>query len=134
TKIPRFTFEKFPGAEPYLTTSMKSVGEAMAMGRCFAESLQKGLRSMETGLTGLNEVEVPGLDPDAPFSANRDAIRALISRPTPDRILALAEAIRQGMEIAEVAAISKYDPWFLEQLKAIVDAEAEVKKNGLPKD
>ena len=134
TKIPRFTFEKFPGAEPYLTTSMKSVGEAMAMGRCFAESLQKGLRSMETGLTGLNEVEIPGLDPDAPFSANRDAIRALISRPTPDRILALAEAIRQGMDIAEVAAISKYDPWFLEQLKAIVDAEAEVKKNGLPKD
>ena len=134
TKIPRFTFEKFPGAEPLLTTAMKSVGEAMAIGRCFAESLQKGLRSMETGLTGLNDVEIEGLDPDAGFEANRDVLRAAISRPTPDRILAIAEALRQGMPVDEAAAISKYDPWFLDQLKAIVDVEARVKNEGLPTD
>ena len=134
TKIPRFTFEKFPGAEPLLTTAMKSVGEAMAIGRCFAESLQKGLRSMETGLTGLNDVEIEGLDPDAGFEANRDVLRAAISRPTPDRILAIAEALRQGMPVDEAAAISKYDPWFLDQLKAIVDVEARVKQQGLPTD
>ena len=134
TKIPRFTFEKFPGAEPTLTTAMKSVGEAMAIGRCFAESLQKGLRSMETGLTGLNDVEIEGLDPDAGFEANRDVLRAAISRPTPDRILAIAEALRQGMPVDEAAAITKYDPWFLDQLKAIVDVEARVKQEGLPTD
>ncbi len=134
TKIPRFTFEKFPGAEPLLTTAMKSVGEAMAIGRCFAESLQKGLRSMETGLTGLNDVEIEGLDPDAGFEANRDVLRAAISRPTPDRILAIAEALRQGMPVDEAAAISKYDPWFLDQMKAIVDVEARVKREGLPTD
>ncbi|MCF3631190.1 carbamoyl-phosphate synthase large subunit [Thalassospiraceae bacterium LMO-SO8] len=134
TKIPRFTFEKFPGAEPTLTTAMKSVGEAMAIGRCFAESLQKGLRSMETGLTGLNDVEIEGLDPDAGFEANRDVLRAAISRPTPDRILAIAEALRQGMPVDEAAAITKYDPWFLDQLKAIVDVEARVKQAGLPTD
>ncbi|MEP1029986.1 MAG: carbamoyl-phosphate synthase large subunit, partial [Alphaproteobacteria bacterium] len=106
TKIPRFTFEKFPGAEPLLTTAMKSVGEAMAIGRCFAESLQKGLRSMETGLTGLNDVEIEGLDPDAGFEANRDVLRAAISRPTPDRILAIAEALRQGMPVDEAAAVT----------------------------
>jgi len=134
TKIPRFTFEKFPGAEPLLTTAMKSVGEAMAIGRCFAESLQKGLRSMETGLTGLNDVEIEGLDPGAGFEANRDVLRAAISRPTPDRILAIAEALRQGMPVDEAAAVTKYDPWFLDQLKAIIDAEARVKKQGLPTD
>ncbi|PIW28981.1 MAG: carbamoyl phosphate synthase large subunit [Rhodospirillales bacterium CG15_BIG_FIL_POST_REV_8_21_14_020_66_15] len=134
TKIPRFTFEKFPGAEPILTTSMKSVGEAMAIGRSFAESLQKGLRSMETGLTGLNEVEIEGLVPDAGFEANRDVIRAAISRPAPDRILAIGEALRQGMSVAEAAQITKYDPWFLEQMKAIVAAEARVREAGLPAD
>ncbi|UTW52138.1 carbamoyl-phosphate synthase large subunit [bacterium SCSIO 12827] len=134
TKIPRFTFEKFPGAEPLLTTAMKSVGEAMAIGRCFAESLQKGLRSMETGLTGLNDVEIEGLDPDAGFEANRDVLRAAISRPTPDRILAIAEALRQGMPVDEAAAVTKYDSWFLEQMKAIIDVEARVKEQGLPTD
>ena len=134
TKIPRFTFEKFPGAEPLLTTAMKSVGEAMAIGRCFTESLQKGLRSMETGLTGLNDVEIEGLDPNAGFEANRDVLRAAISRPTPDRILAIAEALRQGMPVDEAAAVTKYDPWFLEQMKAIIDVEARVKQQGLPTD
>ncbi len=132
TKIPRFTFEKFPGAEPILTTSMKSVGEAMAMGRCFAESLQKGLRSLETGLTGLNDVVIDGLDPVADLDANRDAIRAAISRPGPDRILNIGEALRQGMPVEEVAAITRYDPWFLDQMLAIVRAEARVKRDGLP--
>ncbi|MEK9673348.1 MAG: carbamoyl-phosphate synthase large subunit [Rhodospirillaceae bacterium] len=134
TKIPRFTFEKFLGAEPILTTAMKSVGEAMAMGRCFAESLQKGLRSMETGLTGLNDMPIDGLVPGAPIDQNRDAIRAAISRPGPDRLLLIGEALRQGMSISEVAQITKYDPWFLEQMQGIVQAEAEVKANGLPKD
>ncbi|MAO56018.1 MAG: carbamoyl phosphate synthase large subunit [Rhodospirillaceae bacterium] len=134
TKIPRFTFEKFPGAEPMLTTAMKSVGEAMAIGRCFAESLQKGLRSMETGLTGLNDVEIEGFIPGAGLDANRDALRAAISRPTPDRLLAIGEALRQGMPVDEVHQITKYDPWFLDQMKAIVDAEAQVKSYGLPTD
>src|SRR3546814_8914778 len=90
TKIPRFTFEKFPGAEPILTTSMKSVGEAMAIGRCFAESLQKALRSMETGLTGLNEVEIPGaLGADG--KVDRDAVRTALAAPRPDRLLTIAD-------------------------------------------
>ena len=87
TKIPRFTFEKFPGAEPLLTTSMKSVGEAMAIGRTFAESLQKALRSMETGLTGLDEIELAD-DPDA--------IRAALAKPSPDRLRIAAQAMRLG--------------------------------------
>src|SRR3546814_9939925 len=80
--MPRFTFEKFPGADPILTTSLKSVGEAMAIGRCFAESLQKALRSMETGLTGLNEVDIPGaLDADG--RVDRDAVRTALDRKSP---------------------------------------------------
>ncbi len=134
TKIPRFTFEKFPGAEPMLTTSMKSVGEAMAMGRCFAESFQKGLRSMETGLTGLDDIEIEGLDRNASFDANRDAIRAAISQPRPDRILYIAQALREGMTVDEVHASCKYDPWFLEQMKAIIEMEAWIKEVGLPEN
>ena len=91
TKIPRFAFEKFPGAEPVLTTSMKSVGEAMAIGRTFAESLQKALRSMETGLTGLNEIEIKG----APDKA---AIVGALSRPTPDRILVIDAATNVAIQ------------------------------------
>src|SRR6202011_1895392 len=83
TKIPRFAFEKFPGAEPILTTAMKSVGEAMAIGRTFAESLQKALRSLETGLSGLDEIEIEGLGRgDDPAT-----LRAALGRPTPDRLL-----------------------------------------------
>src|SRR5271170_1345672 len=85
TKMPRFTFEKFPGAEPLLSTSMKSVGEAMAIGRSFAESVQKALRSLETGLTGFNEIAIPG-------GASKDAVRAALAQPTPDRILVIAQA------------------------------------------
>ena len=125
TKMPRFTFEKFPGAEALLTTSMKSVGEAMSIGRTFQESVQKALRSMETGLTGFNEVV---LDTD-PL-----AMRAALAKPTPDRLLTIAQALRQGLSEKEVHQACKVDPWFIEQVKAIVDAEAGVKAKGLPTD
>ena len=128
TKIPRFAFEKFPGSEPILGTAMKSVGEAMAIGRTFQESLQKALRSMETGLTGLNEVNVPGLDE----GDDKNAIRAALGRPTPDRLLVIAQAMRLGMSHEQIHAACAYDPWFLEQLQGIVDAEAEVRAAGLP--
>ncbi len=128
TKIPRFAFEKFPGAEPTLTTAMKSVGEAMAIGRCFAESLQKALRSLETGLTGLDEIEIEGLGK----GDDRNAIKAALGTPTPDRLLQVAQALRLGVSHEEVHASCKIDPWFLEQLQAIVDLEQRVKAHGLP--
>jgi carbamoyl-phosphate synthase large subunit len=127
TKMPRFTFEKFPGAEPLLTTSMKSVGEAMSAGRSFAESVQKALRSMETGLTGFNEVEIPG-------GHDPDRLRAALARPTPDRLLVIAQALRLGMALEEIHAICKYDRWFLREIARVVEAEAELRAGGLPKD
>jgi carbamoyl-phosphate synthase large subunit len=127
TKMPRFTFEKFPGAEPILSTSMKSVGEAMSIGRSFAESVQKALRSMETGLTGFNEVEIPGA-----ATGDRNAIRAALAKPTPDRLLVIAQAYRQGLGTEEIHAACKYDPWFLEQVRAIVAAETGIRAEGLP--
>ena len=127
TKIPRFTFEKFPQAEALLNTSMKSVGEAMSIGRSFAESLQKGLRSMEIDLSGLNEVEIEG-------APDKDAIRAVLIEPRPNRILYVAQAFRHGLTIEEIHAACFFDPWFLEQIKAIVDKEEEVRENGLPQD
>ncbi|PKU22571.1 carbamoyl-phosphate synthase large subunit [Telmatospirillum siberiense] len=130
TKIPRFTFEKFPGADPTLTTSMKSVGEAMSIGRTFQESLQKGLRSMETGLTGLNDVEIPGADD----GRNKGAIKAALSQPRADRLLVIAQALRHGLSVEEINACCSYDPWFIEQVRELVEAEAEVRKNGLPID
>ena len=134
TKMPRFTFEKFAGAEPTLTTSMKSVGEAMSIGRSFPESLQKVLRSMETGLTGLNEIVVSGVTDDPTDADSRDAIRSALSMPTPDRILVIAQAFRAGLSIDDIQAACKVDPWFLEQMRMIVDAEADVRENGLPDD
>jgi carbamoyl-phosphate synthase large subunit len=131
TKMPRFTFEKFPGAEALLSTSMKSVGEAMSIGRCFAESLQKALRSMETGLTGLNEVEIAGaLRADG--SVDKEVVRAALAQPTPDRLLVIAQAFRHGLSLAEIHAACKYEPWFLEQIQAIVAAEAAIRRDGLP--
>ncbi len=129
TKIPRFTFEKFPGTKPTLTTAMKSVGEAMAIGRNFAESLQKALRSMETGLTGLNEVDIPGYDPE---NGDINAIRAALASPTDDRLLVMAQALRLGISPAEIHAIAQYDPWFIDQIKVITDSEMAIKANGLP--
>ncbi|MFN4275032.1 MAG: carbamoyl-phosphate synthase large subunit [Ferrovibrio sp.] len=130
TKMPRFTFEKFPGTDRLLNTSMKSVGEAMSMGRSFQESLQKALRSMETGLTGLNEVVIP----DAEESDGKEAIVAALARPTPDRLLVIAQAFRHGLSVPEVQAACKYDPWFLEQIAEIVRTEQRIRKEGLPKD
>ena len=127
TKMPRFAFEKFPGAEALLTTSMKSVGEAMSIGRTFQESLQKALRSMETGLTGLNEIEIKG-------APDKSAIVGALSRPTPDRILTIAQAFRFGLSVDEVAHACKYEPWFLRQIEELVAIEAELRAKGLPKD
>ncbi len=130
TKIPRFAFEKFPGADPRLTTAMKSVGEAMAIGRTFAESMQKALRSLETGLTGFNEIGIPGLGK----GDDKSAIRAALGTPTPDRLLHVAEAMRYGMDNETIHAACKIDPWFLEQIRAIVDMENKVREFGLPDD
>jgi carbamoyl-phosphate synthase large subunit len=136
TKIPRFAFEKFPGAEPILTTAMKSVGEVMAIGRTFAESLQKALRGLETGLTGLDEIDIPGLGSpdggDTPDSKN--AIRAALGTPTPDRLRMVAQAMRMGLSTAEVHQACKIDPWFLEQIASILQMEARVREHGLPQD
>ncbi|HET7414060.1 MAG TPA: carbamoyl-phosphate synthase large subunit, partial [Pararhizobium sp.] len=134
TKIPRFAFEKFPGSERTLTTSMKSVGEVMAIGRTFAESLQKALRGLETGLTGLDEIEIPGLGEEGDESDDRNAIRAAIGTPTPDRLRMVAQALRLGMSEAEVHEGCRIDPWFIAQMKAIVDMEARIRANGLPED
>ncbi|MDX1780271.1 MAG: carbamoyl-phosphate synthase large subunit, partial [Thalassovita sp.] len=125
TKIPKFAFEKFPGSEPYLTTAMKSVGEAMSIGRTIHESLQKALASMESGLTGFDEVEIEG----APDKA---AVIKAISRQTPDRMRTIAQAMRHGLTDNEIHAVTMFDPWFLARIREIVDAEAEVRKNGLP--
>jgi carbamoyl-phosphate synthase large subunit len=127
TKIPKFAFEKFPGSEPYLTTAMKSVGEAMAIGRTIHESLQKALASMESGLTGFDEVEIPG----APEKA--EVIKA-ISKQTPDRMRTIAQAMRHGLSDDEIQATTAFDPWFLARIREIVDAEERVKTEGLPSD
>src|SRR6516165_2292555 len=128
TKIPRFAFEKFPGAEPILTTSMKSVGEAMAIGRTFAESLQKALRSLETGLTGLDEVEIEGLGK----GDDHNVMRAAIGSPTPDRLLVIAQAMRLGMSDETINEACRIDPWFLAEIRGIVETEAEIGVKGLP--
>ena len=130
TKIPRFTFEKFPGTDATLTTAMKSVGEAMAIGRTFAESLQKALHSMETGLSGLDEVAIPGYEP----GGDRGAITAALSRQAPDRVLVVAQAFREGLDVAEVHDACRYDPWFLREIADIVSAEQGVREHGLPDD
>ena len=128
TKIPRFTFEKFPGSEARLSTSMKSVGEAMAVGRSFEESLQKALRSMETGLSGLDEVPMPAPD-DA---LGGDPLRGWLGEFVPFRILRIAQALRAGMPVDELHAITKWDRWFLERIAAIIAAEESIISDGLP--
>jgi carbamoyl-phosphate synthase large subunit len=124
-KIPRFTFEKFPGTPALLSTSMKSVGEAMAIGRSFAEALQKGLRSMETGFSGLDEIEAPG-------DGSGEAFRTALSAPRPDRLVMAAQAIRAGLSLEEIHECCKFDPWFLGELMRIVDAERDIRADGLP--
>src|ERR1700731_4079131 len=128
TKIPRFAFEKFPGASHTLTTSMKSVGEAMAIGRPFQESLQKALRGLATGLTGLDEIEIEGLG----RSDDKNAIRASLGTPTPDRLLQVAQAMRLGWSDEEIYNSCRIDPWFLAEMRGIVEMEGKVRKSGLP--
>jgi carbamoyl-phosphate synthase large subunit len=130
TKIPRFAFEKFPGAETTLTTAMKSVGEVMAIGRTFQESLQKALRGLEIGLTGLDEIEIPGAD----GPEGKNAIRAALGTPTPDRLRMVAQAIRMGTSLEDVHQMCRIDPWFLEQIAGIIAMEARVREHGLPAD
>ncbi|MEM9426859.1 MAG: carbamoyl-phosphate synthase large subunit [Pseudomonadota bacterium] len=155
TKIPRFAFEKFPGSEPNLTTAMKSVGEAMAIGRTFHESVQKALASMETGLTGFDEIQIPGTPPPSPPSASeggsadgegatspsrgrgiegegRAAITAALSKQTPDRLRIIAQAMRHGLSNDDIQAVTSFDPWFLARIREIVEAEERVRKDGLP--
>ncbi len=128
TKIPRFAFEKFPGASSTLTTSMKSVGEVMAIGRTFEESLQKALRSMETGLTGLDDYVLEGLG----LGDDKNVIRAALGTPAPDRILKVAQALRLGFDHEQIYSSCRIDPWFVARLQTIVDAEAKVRAHGLP--
>ena len=125
TKIPRFAFEKFPGSEPNLSTAMKSVGEVMAIGRTIHESLQKALTSLETGLTGFDDIEIPQ-------KSKKTAIIKLLSQQTPDRLLLIAQAIREGLTDNEIIECTSYDPWFVARIREIVDIEAEVKVTGLP--
>ncbi|WP_375260929.1 carbamoyl-phosphate synthase large subunit [Palleronia sp.] len=134
TKIPRFAFEKFPGAKPDLTTAMKSVGEVMAIGRTFHESVQKALASMETGLTGFDEITIPGLGEDQTSSQSRAAITKALARQTPDRLRVAAQAMRHGLSIDDIHEVTNFDPWFLARIHEIVDAEAQVARNGLPRD
>ncbi|UWR16179.1 carbamoyl-phosphate synthase large subunit [Sulfitobacter sp. M368] len=127
TKIPKFAFEKFPGSEPNLTTAMKSVGEAMSIGRTIHESMQKALASMESGLTGFDEIDIPG----APDQA---ALVKAISKQTPDRLRTIAQAMRHGMSDDEIHGVTMFDPWFLARIREIIDAETQVKTDGLPTD
>ena len=130
TKIPRFAFEKYPGAEAVLSTSMKSVGEVMAIGRTFAESLQKALRGLETGLTGLDELTIEKGDEDTAHTA---VLRAL-GKPTPDRLLVIAQAFREGLTCDEIQAACSYEPWFLRQIETLVREETAITSQGLPAD
>ncbi|MET0308747.1 MAG: carbamoyl-phosphate synthase large subunit, partial [Sphingomonas sp.] len=127
TKIPRFAFEKFKGAEAVLGTAMKSVGEVMAIGRNIHESMQKALRGLETGLSGFNDV-------DRLVGARRDEIEAALAVRSPDRLLIAAQALREGFTVAEINKLAQYDPWFLERIREIIDAEAAIIERGLPQD
>lgn len=132
TKIPRFAFEKYPGSEPLLGTSMKSVGEVMAIGRTFQESMQKALRGLETGLTGFNEIEIEGVPDVEDDSSARAAVIRALGQPTPDRIRVIAQAFRHGLTVEEVNAACSYEPWFLRQIADIVRTEGHVVVQGLP--
>lgn len=134
TKIPRFAFEKYPGAQNLLSTSMKSVGEAMAIGRTFQESMQKALRSLETGLCGFDEIEVEGLDSAEGQDGRRQAVMAALARPTPDRLRVIAQALREGLSVEEINTACAYEPWFLRQIEEIIHVEDEITTLGLPQD
>ena len=149
TKVPRFAFEKFPGSAAVLSTAMKSVGEAMAIGRSFHESVQKALASMETGLTGFDEVDIDGMPSDDQMVL-RDGIlvgktleiqtvvdKALtreLAIQSPDRMRVIAHSMRYGFSDDEINDITRFDPWFLARIREIIEAETIVKANGLPED
>ncbi len=127
TKIPRFAFEKFKGSQNKLSTAMKSVGEVMAIGRNMKESLQKALRGLETGLDGFNRVEeLEG--------ASKDVLTARLSERTPERLLIVAQAFREGMTQDEIHAVTQYDPWFLTHIRQIIEEESRIVENGVPGD
>ena len=126
TKIPRFTFEKFPGSSDELTTSMKSVGEVMAIGSSFCESLQKAISALETGLSGIENYDFK--------NKSRGEIKKSLEFQTPERLLKIGEAIRQGIEISEIEKITGYDKWFLEQIFSIIKMEKEIIDKGIPND
>jgi len=130
-KIPRFAFEKYPGAVPYLTTSMKSVGEVMAIGRTFQESMQKALRGLETGLSGFDDIPIEGAD-NEDAEAARNAVQRALSVPTPDRIRVIAQAFRHGLSVDEIEAACAYEPWFLRQIEELIQTEARLRADGLP--
>ncbi len=134
TKIPRFAFEKYPGAEPHLTTSMKSVGEVMAIGRTFSESLQKALRGLETGLLGLDDIAIPGADHEGDDQAVKAAVIRALGQPTPDRLRVIAQAFRFGLSVEQVHEACSYEPWFLRQIEHLVGTEAYLIDHGLPGD
>ncbi|MGI9374619.1 MAG: carbamoyl-phosphate synthase large subunit [Tsuneonella suprasediminis] len=127
TKIPRFAFEKFKGTDASLSTAMKSVGEVMAIGRNFQESMQKALRGLETGLDGFNrQIDLEG--------ATKDAITAALAKRTPDRLLNVGQAFREGFTVEDIQQITGYDPWFLRQIEEIIACENVVMERGLPSD
>ncbi|MFW2343376.1 carbamoyl-phosphate synthase large subunit [Brevundimonas sp.] len=134
TKIPRFAFEKYPGSEPLLSTSMKSVGEVMAIGRTFQESMQKALRGLETGLSGFDEIEIDGTTDTDDESAIRAAVVRALGTPTPDRIRVIAQAFRHGLTVEEVQAACAYEPWFLRQIQELIRDEGHLRVRGLPTD
>ena len=127
TKMPRFAFEKFPGSEASLSTAMKSVGEAMSIGRTIHESLQKALASMETGLTGFDDIAIDG-------APERNAILQALGMQTPDRLRIIAQAMRHGLTDEEINRATSFDPWFLSRIREIIEMERHVIKNGLPSD
>ena len=135
TKMPRFAFEKFRGADNRLSTAMKSVGEVMAIGRSFEESMQKALRSMEKSLTGFDPMPFPTVKTDkGDVIIDKDIVRSRLAKPTPQRLMYVAEALRQGFTVDEIYDICKIDRWFLERIKNITDQEKEIKSKGLPQD
>ncbi|MBK0399275.1 carbamoyl-phosphate synthase large subunit [Limibaculum sp. M0105] len=133
-KIPRFAFEKFPGSKPELTTAMKSVGEAMAIGRSFHEAMQKALASLETGLTGFDDIAIDGVSPNQTAEERKRAVLAALGRQTPDRIRIIAQAMREELTLDEIEAATKFDRWFLERIDEIVSEEARLVRDGLPED
>jgi carbamoyl-phosphate synthase large subunit len=130
TKIPKFTFEKFKGATNILSSSMKSVGEVMAIGRCFAESFQKALRSMESGLCGLDEVKINCED----ANQRQKLIKERLKIAEPNRILLIAQAFRENIDFATIKELTGYEPWFLEQISDLINIEKQIIADGLPQD